>query len=97
MKITISALVIGLLLITPTLADEPKKKGYSTLPGFSAGYRYYLDLDEDEKSKLRIFGKFKSKDGSSIKIGWDKQTGRDLNSWNEDDDGVIFFEQEFKF
>ena len=33
--------------------------GYSTLPGWSAGYRYYFDMDEDE--------------------------------------GVIFFEQEFKF
>ena len=53
MKITISALVLGLFLITPTLAQEPKKKGFSTLPGFSAGYRYYYDLDEDEKSKLR--------------------------------------------
>ena len=97
MKITISALVIGLLLITSTLADQPKNKGYSTLPGWSAGYRFYLDLDEDEKSKLRLFGKYKQESGSSFKIGWDKQTGRNLNSWNEDDDGVIFFEQEFKF
>ena len=97
MKITISALVLGLLLITPTLAQEPKKKGFSTLPGFSAGYRYYYDLDEDEKSKLRLFGKYKQKTGNAIKFGWDKQTGRNLNDWNADDDGVIFFEQEFKF
>mgnify|MGYP003627599409 CR=1 FL=1 len=97
MKITISALVLGLFLITPTLAQEPKKKGFSTLPGFSAGYRYYYDLDEDEKSKLRLFGKYKQKTGNAIKFGWDKQTGRNLNDWNADDDGVIFFEQEFKF
>ena len=90
-------LLATILLVMPSLANEPKNKGYSTLPGFSAGYRFYLDLDEDKKSKLRLFGKYKQKNGNSIKIGWDKQTGRDLNSWNEDDDGVIFFEQEFKF
>jgi hypothetical protein len=90
-------LLTTILLVMPSLANEPKKKGYSTLPGFSAGYRFYLDMDEDEKSKLRLFGKYKQKNGNSIKIGWDKQTGRDLNSWNADDDGVIFFEQEFKF
>ena len=80
-----------------SMGQEKKKKGFSTLPGWSSGYRYYLDLDEDEKSKLRIFGKYKQKSGSTIKFGWDKQTGRNLNDWNADDDGVIFFEQEFKF
>ena len=80
-----------------SMGQEKKKKGFSTLPGWSGGYRYYYDLDEDEKSKLRIFGKYKQKSGSTIKFGWDKQTGRNLNDWNADDDGVIFFEQEFKF
>ena len=80
-----------------SLAQEKKKKGFSTLPGWSAGYRYFLDLDEDEKSKLRLFAKFKQRSGNTFKMGWDKQAGRNLNDWNEDDDGVIFFEQEFKF
>ena len=73
--------------------------GYSTLPGWSAGYRYYFDMDEDEKSHIRLFGKYKQADGDTFKIGWDRQTGKDLNQFdtNIDDDGVIFFEQEFKF
>ena len=90
-------IILIVLFSFQSLAQEKKKKGFSTLPGWSAGYRYYLDLDEDKKSKLRLFGKFKQKSGSSIKFGWDKQTGRNLNDWNADDDGVIFFEQEFKF
>ena len=88
-------IILIVLFSFQSLAQE--KKGFSTLPGWSAGYRYYLDLDEDEKSKLRLFGKFKQKSGNTIKFGWDKQTGRNLNDWNPDDDGVIFFEQEFKF
>ena len=90
-------IILIVLFSLKSLAQETKKKGFSTLPGWSAGYRYYLDLDEDEKSKLRLFGKFKQKSGSTIKFGWDKETGRNLNDWNADDDGVIFFEQEFKF
>ena len=35
-----------------SMGQEKKKKGFSTLPGWSGGYRYYLDLDEDEKSTL---------------------------------------------
>ena len=90
-------IILIVLFSFQSLAQEKKKKGFSTLPGWSAGYRFYLDLDEDQKSKLRLFGKFKKKSGSTIKFGWDKQTGRNLNDWNADDDGVIFFEQEFKF
>jgi len=86
-----------ILLTFQSLAQEKKNKGFSTLPGWSAGYRYDLDLDEAEKSKLRLFGKFKQKSGNTIKFGWDKQIGRNLNDWNDDDDGVVFFEQEFKF
>ena len=73
--------------------------GYSTLPGWSAGYRYYFDMEEDQKSHMRLFGKYKQSDGDTFKIGWDRQTGKDLNQFNTniDDDGVIFFEQEFKF
>lgn len=92
-------LLTTILLVMPSLANEPKKKGYSTLPGFSAGYRFYLDMDEDEKSKLRLFGKYKQVNGNTFKLGWDRQTGKDMNQFdtNIDDDGVIFFEQEFKF
>tara|TARA_R100001377_G_scaffold58032_2_gene34767 strand:- start:2064 stop:2354 length:291 start_codon:yes stop_codon:yes gene_type:complete len=96
MNIIISALVLGLLLIAPSQAYE-NNKGYSTLPGFSAGYRYWFDLDDDKEGKIRLFGKYKQVDGSTMKFGWDKKTGNDLNSWDEDDDGVIFFEQEYKF
>jgi len=46
-KIIISALVLGLILIAPTLAEE-KKKGHSTLPGWSLGYKFNLDLDDDK-------------------------------------------------
>ncbi len=47
----------------------------------------------------RLFGKYKQSDGDSFKIGWTRETGKDLNQFktNIDDDGVIFFEQEFKF
>ena len=90
-------LVILIILFSFQSLSNEKKKGFSTLPGWSAGYRYDLDLDEDEKSKLRLFGKYKQKTGSTIKFGWDKQVGRNLNDWNADDDGVLFFEQEFKF
>jgi hypothetical protein len=90
-------LVILIILFSFQSLSNEKKKGFSTLPGWSAGYRYDLDLDEDEKSKLRLFGKYKQKSGSTIKFGWDKQVGRNLNDWNADDDGVVFFEQEFKF
>ena len=79
---------------TELLADED---GFSTLPGWSAGYKFSLDMDKDEDSKLRMFGKYKEKDGTSYKLGWDKKTGTNLNDWNEDEDGVIFFEQEIKF
>ena len=46
-------ILIVFLFSLQSLAQEKKKKGFSTLPGWSGGYRYYLDLDEDEKSKLR--------------------------------------------
>jgi hypothetical protein len=79
--------------------DAKAANGYSTLPGWSGGYRYYFDMDEDEKSKLRLFGKYKQVSGNTIKFGWDRQTGKDINQFdsNVDDDGIIFFEQEFKF
>ena len=56
-------------------------------------------MEEDQKSHMRLFGKYKQADGNSFQIGWDRQTGKDLNQFdtNIDDDGVIFFEQEFKF
>ena len=90
-------IVLIVLFSFQSLAQEKKKKGFSTLPGWSVGYKYDLDLDEDEKSKLRLFGKYKQKNGNTIKFGWDKEVGTNLNDWNKDDDGVVFFEQEFKF
>ena len=97
-------LIIPLLFLIfsfPTYAQD----GYSTLPGWSAGYRFYLDLDDEHKSKLRLFGKFKQRSGDTIRFGWERQTGRSLNFFRSgtingqdwDNRGVIFFEQEFKF
>ncbi len=56
-------------------------------------------MDESPKSKLRLFGKYKQRSGDTIKFGWDKQTGKDLNqfSLNHDNNGILFLEQEFKF
>ena len=94
-------IVIGSIFGPGTKEVEANEdtSGYSTLPGWSAGYRYYFDMDEDEKSHIRLFSKYKQKDGGSFKLGWDRQTGKDLNQFdtNIDDDGVVFFEQEFKF
>ena len=101
----IAAIIVGIIIIGSIIsvpskeAESAESIGHSTLPGWSAGYRYYFDMDEDEKSHIRLFGKYKQTDGDSFKIGWDRQTGKDLNQFNTniDDDGVIFFEQEFKF
>jgi len=89
--------IILLMIFSFDVFAEENKQGFSTLPGWSAGYRYYLDMDDSNDDKIRLFGKYKQESGGSFKIGWDKQTGRNLNDWNKDDDGVIFFEQEFKF
>ena len=76
----------------PELAPLPDRGGYSTLPGWSAGYRLYLDLTnfnyyDDDKGKVRLFGKYKSPKGNVIKFGIDGSS----------DSGVFFLEQEFKF
>ena len=94
--------IIAAIFIIALLFGKPKPAnadGYSTLPGWSAGYRFYLDLDDEHKSKLRLFGKFKQRSGDTIRFGWDKQTGKDLNqfSFNHDGSGILFIEQEFKF
>jgi|TARA_B110000908_G_C10036582_1_gene349816 hypothetical protein len=103
---TIAIILTGIIVIGSIFGPGTKEveanedtSGYSTLPGWSAGYRYYFDMDEDEKSHIRLFSKYKQKDGNTFKLGWDRQTGKDLNQFdtNIDDDGVIFFEQEFKF
>ena len=52
----------------PILAPLPDRKGYSTLPGWSAGYRYNFDVDNQELSKVRLFIKRKSKAGHIIKF-----------------------------
>ena len=74
------------------LAPLPDRRGYSTLPGWSAGYRLYLDLTnfnyyDDDRGKVRLFGKYKSTKGNVIKFGIDGSS----------DSGVFFLEQEFKF
>ena len=70
---------------------EEKKKGFSTLPGWSAGYRYYFDLDDHDDDKLRLFGKYKQRSGNVVKFGID------IKHRNSSKDGVLFIEQEFKF
>ena len=103
---TIAIILAGIIVLGSIFGPGTKEveanegtSGYSTLPGWSAGYRYYFDMDEDEKSHIRLFSKYKQKDGNTFKLGWDRQTGKDINQFdtNIDDDGVIFFEQEFKF
>ncbi len=102
----IAAILVGIIIMGSIFGPGTKEveanedtSGYSTLPGWSAGYRYYFDMDEDEKSHIRLFSKYKQKNSDTFKLGWDRQTGKDLNQFdtNIDDDGVIFFEQEFKF
>ena len=97
--ILVGIIVLGSIFGPGTKEAEANEEVRSTLPGWSIGYRYWYDMDEDEKSKLRLFSKYKQKDGDSFKIGWDRQTGKDFNQFemNADDDGVVFFEQEFKF
>jgi|TARA_R110002124_G_scaffold148253_1_gene313724 hypothetical protein len=99
--IILGVIIIGSIFSLPNKEAEAANtlSGHSTLPGWSVGYRYYYDMDEDKKSKLRLFSKYKHINGNSFKIGWDRQTGKDINQFNTnvDDDGVIFFEQEFKF
>jgi hypothetical protein len=103
---TIAIILAGIIVLGSIFGPGTKEveanedtSGYSTLPGWSAGYRYYFDMDEDEKSHIRLFSKYKQKDGNTFKLGWDRQTGKDMNQFdtNIDDDGVVFFEQEFKF
>ena len=94
-KITLLILLLFLTFSFPVQSEET----YSTLPGWSAGYRYYFNMDVSPQSRLRLFGKYKQRNGDSIKFGWDKQTGKDLNQFSSsyDSNGVLFLEQEFKF
>ena len=95
----IKIIVVTFLLFLTLSFSVQSEEGHSTLPGWSAGYRYYFDMDEDQKSHMRLFGKYKQVNGNSFQIGWDRQTCKDINQFNTniDDDGVIFFEQEIKF
>ena len=52
-------LIIFIIIFSYNAFAEEKNKGFSTLPGWSAGYRYYFDLDDHDDDKLRLFGKFK--------------------------------------
>ena len=95
----------GTAQLTPDLAVTPKKKGFSTLPGWSAGYRYNLDADDKSATKIRLFIKRKSILGSVVKMAWERRTGHipnffktgtidgdSLNRW-----GTMYIEQEIKF
>ena len=79
------AILVGMIICAPAIAVD----GYSTLPGWSAGYRLYLDLTdfdyyEDDQGKLRLFGKYKQVNGNFVKFGIDGNS----NS------AVLFLEQE---
>ena len=97
--VLLGIIILGSIITKPSKEAAANEEVRSTLPGWSAGYRYWYDMDENEKSKLRLFGKYKQRSGDTIKFGWDRQVGKDLNQFelNPDDDGVIFFEQEIKF
>ena len=84
-------IILFLIIFSFNAFAEEKNKGFSTLPGWSAGYRYYLDLDNNDDDKLRLFGKFKQRTGNVVKFGID------IKHRNSSKEGVIFFEQEFKF
>ena len=92
-------------LEAPALAPLPDRRGYSTLPGWSAGYRYNFNVDTQNLSGLRLFVKRKSTAGHSIKFGWERQTGAVPNFFKYgtidgvsfDNTGILFIEQEYKF
>ena len=95
----------GQLKPAQDLATKSKKKGFSTLPGWSAGYRYDLNADDKAGTKIRLFVKRKSLAGNSIKLAWTRQTGHIPNFFKTgtidgdslDNWGSIYIEQEFKF
>ena len=92
-------------LSNPELAPLPDRRGYSTLPGWSAGYRYNFDVDNQELSKVRLFIKRKSKAGHIIKFAWERQTGDFPNFFRDgtseglslNKTGAFFIEHEIKF
>ena len=84
-------LIFFIIIFSYNAFAEENKKGFSTLPGWSAGYRYYFDLDDHDDDKLRLFGKFKQRSGNVVKFGVD------IKHRNSSKDGVLFIEQEFKF
>jgi len=92
-------------LSNPELAPLPDRRGYSTLPGWSAGYRYNFNVDTQNLSGLRLFVKRKFNAGHSIKFGWERQTGAVPNFFKYgtidgvslNNTGILFIEQEYKF
>ena len=75
----ITMLICAMIFMLRSVANaEEKKKGYSTLPGWSAGYRYFFDLDDNDNDddKLRLFGKYKQRSGNVIKFGIDIKHNR---------------------
>ena len=92
-------------LEAPALAPLPDRRGYSTLPGWSAGYRYNFNVDTQNLSGLRLFVKRKSTAGHIVKLGWERQTGAfpnffksgTINGASFNNTGIFFIEQEIKF
>jgi len=92
-------------LLNPELAPLPDRRGYSTLPGWSAGYTYSFNVDTQNLSGLRLFMKRKSRAGHVVKFGWERITGAYPNFFKYgtidgvsfDNTGILFIEQEYKF
>ena len=92
-------------LADPILAPLPDRNGYSTLPGWSGGYRYTFDVDTQDLSRVRLFIKRKSRAGHIVKMGWERQTGAipnffksgTINGASFNNTGIFFIEQEIKF
>jgi len=80
-------------------------RGYSTLPGWSGGYRYNFNADNNSLTSLRLFLKRKTRVGHSFKVAWERQTGIVPNFFKTGtvdgvsfgNTGTFFVEQEIKF
>ena len=86
-------------------APLPSPRVYSTLPGWSAGYRYNFNADNNSLTSVRLFLKHKTITGHSLKVAWQRQTGVIPNFFKTGtidgvsfgDTGTFYVEQEIKF
>ena len=91
--------------LPPALAPLPLRSGYSTLPGWSGGYRYNFDADANNLNSVRLFLKRKTVAGHTLKVAWQRQTGVIPNFFKTgtidgvsfSDVGTFYIEQEIKF